>query len=195
MKKLFAVLFVGFAFVLTGRLSKVAAQEEAAGVIPISALRGNYADLLKGSFAVCPTPVTFAEESCKTAGALVFPLSIVTAGHLTVGKNVACETGTEVVSDLPVDISPAQTTPIHVAPNLLDYDSKIGTGDFSFTAYTGGTCKGATFDSTGATVLSSGTVHFVASNNGKRVDGVVTSLTDPAGGIGDFSLSTLDLRQ
>jgi hypothetical protein len=195
MKKFFAVLFVGLAFVLSERLSKVAAQDEAAGIIPSSALRGNYADLLKGSFAVCLTPVTFAEESCSTAGALVFPLSIVTAGHFTAGKNGACETGTETVSDLPVDISPPQVTQFHVASKVLDYDPKTGTGDYSFTAYTGGTCKGATFDSTGATVVDTGTVHFVASDNGKQVDGVVTALTDPKGGIGDFSLSTHDLRQ
>ena len=48
--------------------------------------------------------------------------------------------------------------------------------------------------STGATVISTGTEHFTASNKGRQVDYVITSLTNAVGSIGDFSLSGTALR-
>jgi hypothetical protein len=126
---------------------------------------------------------------------VIFPQTIATAGHVAVGKNGSCETGTETVSDFPVDISPPFVTPFQEVAMSTGYDPKMGTGDASFTTYVGGKCNGSSFDSTGATVISSGTIHFVVSDNGKRVDGVVTMLTDPTGGIGDFSLSFVQLKQ
>jgi hypothetical protein len=197
MKKLFTVLFLVLVFALVFLLSqapiKVAAVEEE-GAIPASALRGNYADALHGSFALCLNS-SFVEVSCTSTGATVFPQSIVTAGHVAIGKSGACETGTEIISDLPVDISPPAVIPFQNVAKPIDYDPKTGTGDSSETTYTGGKCNGAQFDSTGATVISTGTVHFVASDNGKRIEGVVTALTDPTSGIADFSLSFVQLRQ
>jgi len=78
---------------------------------------------------------------------------------------------------------------------MIPYDPASGTGDQSFTLYTGGKCNGATFDSTGATATSTGTDHFVASDNGKRLDGIFTSTTDAIGGIGDFSQTFVALQQ
>jgi hypothetical protein len=196
MKKLFAILFLASALVVLshGPGKVVAGEDESA--TPASALRGNYADALHGSFALCLAPVSpFAEESCSTKGALVFPQSIVTAGHVTNGKNGSCETGTETVSDFPVDLSPPFVTVFQTVGKSLDYDRNTGTGDASFTTYVGGKCNGAEFDSTGATIISTGNTHFVASDNGKRIEGVVTVLTDPTKGIGDFSLSFVELKQ
>ena len=52
----------------------------------------------------------------------------------------------------------------------------------------------ASFDDTGATVLSTGTEHFAASNRGKQIDFVVTSLSSAVGAIGGFSISGTLLR-
>ncbi len=82
------------------------------------------------------------QESCSTKGALVFPQSIVTAGHVTNGKNGSCETGTETVSDFPVDLSPPFVTAFQTVGKSLDYDRNTGTGDASFTTYVGGKCNG-----------------------------------------------------
>lgn len=107
----------------------------------------------------------------------------------------SCTTFTEVISDLPVDASPPIVVPAHAVGKVLSYDPLIGTGDAAYTGYIGGKCKFATFDKTGATVFFSFTDHFVVTNGGNRVDRVVTTLQDPAGGIGDFSLSWTELRQ
>jgi hypothetical protein len=77
---------------------------------------------------------------------------------------------------------------------LLDCGPATGTGDVAVTGYSGGKCKGSKFDSTGATVAYSATVHFVVTNGGNRVDSLVTSLSDPANGFGGFSLSEITLR-
>src|SRR5262245_7163016 len=53
-------------------------------------------------------------------------------------------------------------------PNLISYAPATGTGDSSFTEYKGGKCKGATFDSTGATVADTGTLHFTVCQDGDR---------------------------
>jgi hypothetical protein len=129
---LFAILFLASALVvLSHGPGKVAVGEDESAT-PASALRGNYADALHGSFALCLAPVSpFAEESCSTKGALVFPQSIVTAGHVTNGKNGSCETGTETVSDFPVDLSPPFVTALQTVGKSLDYDRNTGTRDAS----------------------------------------------------------------
>ncbi len=159
-------------------------------------LAGGYASIVPGSFAICLNPATFLEESCTTAGALVIPLTSMNVGKVIMDSNGnACGTYSEVNSNLPVDASPPQVVALNVAAKLLNYDPASGTGDESFTSYTGGKCNGAAFDSVGATVIGTGTDHFTASGNGKRIDGIFTSLTDAVGGIGDFSFSFFNLKQ
>ena len=75
------------------------------------------------------------------------------------------------------------------------YDPATGVGDAPGKNYTGGTCKGAIFDSTGATLTGSFTIHFVVSDNGKRIDDFATAVQDTAGGVGDFSLSFVNIKR
>jgi hypothetical protein len=158
---------------------------------------GQFSLTTQGSLAICLNPGTFAEESCSTSGVLVVPLSALGNGATTFdSQGNSCATATEVDSNLPVDASPPFVTANeHTVGNPLDYDPTTGTGNSSITGYTGGACNGATFDSTGATELFSGTVHFVVSENGNRVDSIITKLTNPTNSIGDFSLSGTNLRQ
>jgi hypothetical protein len=165
------------------------------GGIPLSA--GQFSQTFQGSFALCLDPTSFAEESCSTTAVLVIPLSILDNGVIASDETGnSCATITEVDSDLPVDASPPNVTANeHSVGTLLNYDSTTGTGNGSFTNYIGGACNGATFDSTGATELASGTNHFVVTDNGNRVDFLITSITNPTGSIGDFSASGTNLRQ
>jgi hypothetical protein len=193
MKKLFVISGAIFALIMSENLSRVAADE---GQIPLSKLAGGYASTVQGPFAICLDPKTFLEESCTTAGALVIPFTGSDVGRVTFDKKGnACGTYGQVLSNLPVDASPPQVSTLNVTGKLLNYDPVSGTGDQSFTTYTGGQCNGATFDNTGATVNNTGTDHFVASGNGKRIDGIFTSVTDAVGGVGDFSVSIVDFKQ
>lgn len=158
---------------------------------------GQFAASAHGSFAVRVDPMSFAGETCATAGALVLPLITVFTGlSVTDAAGNACDTLTEVDSALPPNASPPiVTTDEHVTAKVTDYNSATGIGNLSFTAYTGGSCHGAKFDSTGATELSSGIDNFVVSENGNRVDLLVTSLTNPSTSIGSFDVSAISLRQ
>jgi hypothetical protein len=158
---------------------------------------GKFSSTLQGSVAICLDPSTLQGESCTTSGVLVVPLTFLGNGAESLdSQGDACGTFTETDSNLPVDASPPLVRQNeHVSGKTLNYDSTTGTGDGSFTVYTGGTCNGAIFDSTGATELASGTDHFVVTDGGKRFDFLFTKLTNPANSAGDFSVSGTDLKQ
>jgi len=194
MKKLCLILIASFALVTVLELNKVYAED--GGGIPLSTLAGRYESTVPATEALCLDPMSFMEESCATAGKLVITFSALAQGSATFDqKGNACATFTEVISNLPLDASPPQVSVVHIAATMVNYDPASGTGDEPFTGYSGGKCKGAVFDSTGATVLNTGNLHIVASGGGKRIDGVFTSLTDAVGGVGDFSASAVDLKQ
>jgi hypothetical protein len=99
------------------------------------------------------------------------------------------------VSTIPLADHQATPTYFTVADQITNFDPTKGIVDGSFTTYSGGKCNGASFDDSGATVMSTGAGQGVLSNKGAREDGVFTSLTDPVGGIGAFSLSYVRQKQ
>jgi hypothetical protein len=110
----------------------------------------------------------------------------------------SCATSTEVDTVFPSLVStapPRVVTNEHYVETLLNYDSATGSGNSSFIVYTGGACIGATFDSTGATEVTSGTKHFTVSDDGNRSDFIFTENTSPTGGTPSVSLSGTNLRQ
>jgi hypothetical protein len=84
---------------------------------------------------------------------------------------------------------------INTVSTVTSYDPTTGTGDGNFTGYFGGKCNGATFNSTHALLITNGTYHFTVSNGRERFDFLLTSLTNPVGVIGSFSVSGTLLRQ
>ena len=134
-----------------------------------------------------------SEASCSGASCVV--LSIIEAGaEVRDGVGNACGTHAAVVNTVPPGASPPTVVPsvTHVL-KVIHYDPTTGTGDESLAEYSGGACHGAIFNSAGASQLVSGTLHFVISNGGNRVDSIVTALNIP--GLGGFSLSFTELQQ
>jgi hypothetical protein len=157
---------------------------------------GQFAVTTTGSFAICLNSSFTQEVACSTTGAVAVPLTLLVVGHVTAASDTACQTSVSTISDFPVDKSPPQVGATdHSVSTPISYDPSTGTGDISFISYVGGTCHGATFDPTGATEVSSGTAHFAISEEGKRIDFVITKLTDSIGGIGDFALYGVDHKQ
>jgi hypothetical protein len=195
MKKLLVVMTAAFVLVMSQGLREVAAGDDEG--VPLKALAGRYGDTLHGSFALCLDPNNnFAEISCADPKAVVFPQTTVQVGNEKLdAKGNSCETCTETDSDLPVDLSPPLVGVFHGIAKITSYDPATGSGDATFTNYIGGKCVGASFNSTGATINSTGTGHFVVSDHGNRIDTITTSVTDPTGGVGDFFFSGTNLRQ
>jgi hypothetical protein len=199
MKKLLLIFIAGLVLVVGQGLSGVAAGDhpnDHKGT-SLKDLAGNFADTTQGSFALCLDPTNnFAEISCGDTKAKVFPQTDLEVGNETQDtKGNSCQTTTQTISDLPPDLSPPFVGVIHVVGKITTYDPGAGSGDGTFTSYVDGKCVGANFNSSGAIVNSTGTFHFVSSDHGDRFDLVTTSLTDPVGGVGDFSSHTFGLRQ
>jgi hypothetical protein len=198
MKKFLVFLVAAFVLIMSQGLRQVAAGDAGDDEgVPLKALAGKYSDTAQGSFALCLDPKNnFALISCADAKAKVFPLTTVQVGNETDDtQGTSCETYTETDSDLPPDLSPPFVAVFQTVGTVKSYDPATGSGDGSFISYSGGKCVGANFNSSGATINATGNFHFVIGKDGKRVDFLLTSLTDPSGSIGDFSFSGTNLRQ
>ena len=174
--------------------------------ISLKDLAGVYSFTTAGSYSVCldlsKTPP--AVEDCSTKGAFALPQTYLAVGALTRDDNGnSCGTWTQVSSSLPVDNTPPLVgTEQRAVGKISTYDPATGTGDISFTNYSGGNCNGSTFDNTGATQTATDAAHFAVSNGGKRIDLVFTSTivflvpgTPGTDIIGDFSFSSIALKQ
>ncbi len=197
MKKLMMIVLTSWALASGFAVHTAAASDEGAEKISSRNLAGVYAETVHGSYLLCveSTP-PHAPVKCGSAGSVGVPITALAFGAYTSDVNGnACATWTETDSDSPVGLAQPTVYVVHQAGKFMSFDPTTGTGDGVFTNYFGGTCHGATFDSTGATVASSGTFHFVVSNHGKRIDTVVTVPTTPGDIIGGFSLSSTNLRE
>jgi len=194
MKKLIAIVLAGCTLVISHGFQNLAAADDE---VPLRKLAGTYANTAQGSAFLCfvnapPYPLA----ACGSTGSIGVPIAILQVGAITYDtKGNSCATLTETDNDLPVGASPPGVFVFRVAGKIASYDPTTGTGDTSFTQYVGGQCQGASFDSTGATAINTGTYHFAVSNNGKRIDGVLTSVINPVGAIGGFSIPFTFLRQ
>jgi hypothetical protein len=174
----------------------------AGGGIPLKALAGNYATTCQGPLALCLDSSTFAPTNCGTGSPVVLAFSVLKIKALTRdAEGTACATFIETDASLPVGKNPPAVSPVHPETiTIPSYDPTTGMGDFDGTQYSGGKCDGSSFDSNGATATVTTTEHFVASDGGKRIDTVLTSLVLPpvmgsGNAIGAFSLSCTSLRQ
>jgi hypothetical protein len=190
MKKLFLILIVSFALVMTHDFNRNSAQAES---IPLKA--GSAAVHEEGSITFCFKPDFSALESCSAADEVPSAFNVAIVGQITNDKaGNSCATFSVTESFFAGD--PNQIVAVlHSVGTVTVYDPATGVGDGSTTAYVGGKCTGSTFDKTGATLDSTATDHFVFSDGGKRSDFVVTSLSNPAGSIGGFALSGFALQQ
>jgi hypothetical protein len=169
--------------------SQTAMAQDTSVNIPLKAGTASVANT--GSVAICLNPAKgYIEVSCGAKGAQAFPFTALNVGTSTGNGKIACQTVDATFSDFPVDITPPLVSKNQNSTiKILDYDPHTGAGDGSFITYTGGHCNGADFDKTGATEINHGTFHFAVSENGNRVDVILTALQDPVGGIGDFALT------
>ena len=194
MKKCVTLLVAAIALAMSHSVTQAGEGQQS---IPLRQLAGGYSFTEQGSFAGCFSR-SFVEEPCDTAGVVVFPVTALVNGQVTMDSNGnGCATLASTISNLPVDATPPLVLLTeHAVIKSLHYDPETGSGDFAAHNFKGGECNGADFGNAGATAGSTSTDHFVASNNGKRIDSIITSFIDhPVNGIGDFSLSGIFLKQ
>jgi hypothetical protein len=181
--------------VLFGMLA-VATLATSAGAQSIPEPSGQYSIARHGSFAVCLNPAAnYADESCSASGVFAYPVTVIAVGSITYESGIGCGTDTEIFSALPPSALPSTLGPETVVVKVTNYSSTTGVGAASYTGYSGGSCNGASFDSSGATVIASGTLQFVVTEGGKQVEITFTQLTNPTSSLGSVSLFDTDLKQ
>jgi hypothetical protein len=85
--------------------------------------------------------------------------------------------------------------PETIVIKVTNYNSTTGIGTGTYTAYSGGSCTGANFDSSGASEEVTGTLEFVVTEGGKQVDVAITQLQSAVNSLGSVSLFDIDLKQ
>jgi hypothetical protein len=141
-------------------------------------------------------PLATPKESCSANNALVFPTIETSIGAGTIESGIFCENNYVVDAALTPDVTPSTVTlDEHTVGKTTSYDSTTGTGTATFTGYAGGSCSGTSFNSSGATEISSGTMQFVVGEGGRRVDWNITQLTNPSNSLSSVSYTGTRLRQ
>jgi hypothetical protein len=113
-----------------------------------------------GSLTLCSNPSTNAPEACSASGAVIAPVSDRATGSITYSSGVGCGTDTEVFNSIPPSTAPPMLNPETMVIKVTNYNSTTGVGTGTYTAYSGGSCSGATFDSSGATEEVTGTLEI-----------------------------------
>ena len=150
----FGVLAIGLA----------ASSQAIAGSIPLPS--GNFALTVNGSESSCTSPTSCIQLNIIEAGATVRD----SAGN-------GCGTHTAVVAFSPPVQGPPITAQVTHVFKVTNYDPTTGIGDQLLTEYNGGKCNGAIFIQGTAAQQVTGTLHFVVSEGGNRIDNVVTALS------------------
>jgi hypothetical protein len=163
---------------------------------PDFCLAGTYTDNVSAQQALCH------DSSCNPipcsqfdSGDILTTFIIQALGEHTMDSNSnSCGSFTVVSNDLPLGSSvPSAFTGIGVN-TLTDYNPSTGVGDLTSTEYSAGSCNGASFNSSGSTNLGTSTVHFIGSENGQRIDSLLTGV-DQKSNVGSYVQSDMALKR
>ena len=149
--------------------------------VTLASLAGKFTSTGNGIETVCFKAGFTALENCASAPRpqqMSFKLTGIARATRDMAGN-ACSVGT--LTARAVVVGPTSSPfgpliiPITAVSTALTFDPTTGSGTASFRQYRGGSCIGAVFDSTGA--ILTGTVSFLVSNGGNRIEQILTSLS------------------
>jgi hypothetical protein len=195
MKKILTVAALG-ALLVAGT---IAAQAAGMGArepeLSSTALAGHWAGRATGFVTICLNSDN-ARVTCGSAGSVPvqFNANLVLASTLD-GQGNGCGNFTLVLA--PLVGSATALPPLQVAQVLkvTSFDAPTSTGEADFHNFTGGKCVGASFDNTGATAFSNGTLHFAVINNGNQLESMVETDAAADSSFGAETLSWTSTRQ
>ena len=166
-------------------------QAQANGGVTLASLAGKFETKGSGSYTVCFTDNFTTAVDCASARHQEVQFKVTTVSHGTrdaAGNFCAVATLTSTPTDGP-DYGakfPARMnfTRTNVS-TTTSFDPTTGSGSSSFSQYLGGRCNGAVFDTTGATLVSTGTQSFMVSDSGNRIETIITSFSVVASPFGE----------
>jgi hypothetical protein len=168
----------------------------AGGPVTLASLAGTYTETGHGQDAFCHNSQGPIPCSSFHSGDILETFQFLDLAEGTADTNGNfCGTHTAALADLPVDNNVTFVFHTISVSTVTNYDPSTGIGDLANTAYIGGHCNGASFDSGGATQTGTGTVHFIVSSDGKRIDFMTTASQDASGDAGGFQESETALKR
>src|SRR5262249_1915123 len=134
MKKLIAILLVGYLSIISQGFRNVAAADSG---IPLRSLAGIYSITVQGTVFVClKNGAPFPGAQCGADGWAGIVVSILHLGAITFdAKGSSCKTLTGTYRSFPVDASPTTSSVFYAVGKITSYDPATGTGEQSFTTY------------------------------------------------------------
>ena len=153
------------------------------GGVTLASLAGKFETKGSGSVTLCFTNNFTTEVDCASGlhQEVLFKVTAVSHGTRDAAGNFcAVATLTSTPTDgpdygakFPARVNFTRTN----VSTTTSFDPATGSGSNSFSQYLGGRCVGAVFDSTGATLVSTGTQSFMVSDSGNRIETIITSLS------------------
>src|SRR5712692_10841831 len=173
---------------------RVSQAQDDQGGVTLADLAGKFAGRGSGFFTLCFNAGFTAPEDCATAPHQV-PFNQTGIFYRT-GDVAGNFCGVITITTAPVfgtkfPAGVSTTTQV----GTTTFDPTTGSGTESFSRYAGGSCIGAVFDSTGATLTGTTTRSFVVSDSGDRIESIVTSFTSVAGTVQGNVFSQTAIRQ
>jgi hypothetical protein len=189
-----------FLTTMIGGTVRVSNAQDDGGGVTLASLAGKFSQRGSGFFTVCLNAGFTALQDCATAPHPV-PFNITGIAHFT--RDAAgnfCTIGTSTSAPVAGSTFPAGAdTATDVG--TTSFDPTTGSGNGSFSEYHGGSCNGAVFDKTGATLTATGSFSFDVSDSGNRIEflgtsyNAATSAFSVAGSIQGFVFSETAIRQ
>jgi hypothetical protein len=178
---------------MVGGPARVSQAQDDEGVT-LASLAGKFAGRGSGFFTLCFNAGFTAPEDCATAPHQV-PFNQTGIFYRT-GDVAGNFCGVITITTAPVfgtkfPAGVSTTTQV----GTTTFDPTTGSGTESFSRYAGGSCIGAVFDSTGATLTGTTTRSFVVSDSGDRIESIITSFVSVAGSVKGNVFSTTSIRQ
>src|SRR5713226_2291647 len=158
------------------------------GGVTLASLAGKFASKGSVSYTLCFGTSFSALVDCASSPHQEVPFNVTAVAH-NVRDAAGNSCGVTTLTSTPTDAAAYGTQfPGRVNFKRIDFtrtsvstttsfDPTTGSGSSSFSQYLGGRCNGAVFDTTGATLVSTGTQSFMVSDSGNRIETIITSLS------------------
>src|SRR5260370_12276301 len=193
-------LLILMATMIGGAVRVSHAQDDQGGVT-LASLAGKFAERGSGSVRLGFNAAHTSLQDCATAP-IVVPYNF--AGIEQETRDAAGNScGVPTVTSAPVagTTFPAGVSTGTIVGTTTSFDPTTGRGTISVNGYHGGTCIGALFDSTGATLTNTAAFTFLVSDSGDRIEFINTSASyinsafGVAGSVKGLGLSQTFIRQ
>ncbi len=177
-------------------------QAQADDAVTLASLAGKFAGRGSGFFTFCFNGAALI--SCSSVSPVPSPVpynQTQISQQTRDAAGNACEVFTRTYAPVFGTTSSANVATPHRVFTSPSFDPTTGSGTANFSQYRGGNCVGAAFDSMGATLVNTGTVSFVASDSGNRIEFIITGFSQVnsafgvAGSVKGFVFSATYIRQ